>query len=56
MGYGSYVVMPIPYSMALTWFLGSLVEAVVAGLIVGFVSSDSGGVGIGRSTEDASGQ
>src|SRR3972149_8272884 len=25
MGYGSYSVMPIPYHMALIWFLGSLV-------------------------------
>jgi len=35
MGYGTYAVMPIPYLMALTWFLGSLVEGAVAGLIVG---------------------
>ncbi len=37
MGYGSYSVMPIPYSMALTWFLGTLAEAVVAGMIVGAI-------------------
>jgi hypothetical protein len=24
MGYGTYSVMPIPYSMALTWFLGTV--------------------------------
>jgi len=35
MGYGTYSVMPIPYLMALTWFLGSLMEGAVAGLIVG---------------------
>lgn len=35
MGYGTYSVMPIPYLMALTWFLGSLMEGVVAGVIVG---------------------
>jgi hypothetical protein len=29
--------MPIPYPMALTWFLGSLVEAMVAGIIVGAI-------------------
>ena len=40
MGYGTYSVMPIPYSMALTWFLGTLVEMMVAGLIVG--SMDKG--------------
>jgi len=35
MGYGTYSVMPIPYLMALVWFLGSLMEGAVAGLIVG---------------------
>jgi hypothetical protein len=29
MGYGSYSVMPIPYSMAFTWCFGSVVEAMV---------------------------
>ena len=33
MGYGTYAVMPIPYYMALTWFLGTVVEGVVAGVI-----------------------
>jgi len=37
MGYGSYSVMDIPYRMALTWFLGSLVEGAVGGWIVGTV-------------------
>lgn len=37
MGYGSYSVMPIPYHMALVWFLGSLVEAILGGLIVGSI-------------------
>lgn len=36
-GYGSYTVMPIPYSMAFVWFLGTVIEAVVAGLIVGMI-------------------
>ncbi|RJP60665.1 MAG: hypothetical protein C4543_04925 [Ignavibacteriales bacterium] len=36
-GYGSYTVMPIPYSMAFIWFLGTVVEATVAGLIVGLI-------------------
>ena len=35
MGYGSYAVMPIPFSMAFAWFAGTVVETVVAGLIVG---------------------
>lgn len=37
MGYGSYSYMPIPYYLALSWFLGALVEAVVAGVIVGAI-------------------
>jgi hypothetical protein len=37
MGYGSYSVLPIPYHMALDWFLGTLVEATVAGLLVGLI-------------------
>ncbi|MCF8262131.1 MAG: hypothetical protein K9J12_15245 [Melioribacteraceae bacterium] len=40
-GYGSYMVMPIPYYMALTWFLGTIVEALVAGVIVGYLITDS---------------
>lgn len=36
-GYGSYAVLPVPYSMALTWFLGTVVEAVVAGVLVGLI-------------------
>ncbi len=37
MGYGSYTYMPIPYSLALSWFLGALTEAIVAGAIVGAI-------------------
>lgn len=40
MGYGSYSVMPITYMIAFTWFLGSLVELTVAGLIVGAIIKD----------------
>lgn len=42
MGYGSYSVMPIPYSMALTWFLGTLVEMGFAGWITGMVVKEDG--------------
>ncbi len=35
MGYGSYAVMPIPHSIAFCWFLGTVVETTVAGLILG---------------------
>ncbi len=34
-GYGSYSFMPIPYMMALVWFLGTVVQAVIAGAIAG---------------------
>ena len=37
MGYGSYSVMPIPYHMAFTWFLGSVIEAAIGGMIVGAI-------------------
>ena len=37
MGYGSYSYMPIPYYLALSWFLAMLAEAVVAGGIVGAI-------------------
>lgn len=37
MGYGSYSVMPITNATALTWFLGSFIEAVVAGILVGAI-------------------
>lgn len=36
-GYGMYAVMPIPYRLALIWFWGTLIEAVVAGVIVGML-------------------
>ena len=35
MGYGTYSSQPIPYTMALSWFLGRLVQGVLSGLIVG---------------------
>jgi hypothetical protein len=40
MGYGSYAVMPIPYNMAFTWFLGTLIEATLGGLIIGIIIRD----------------
>ena len=40
MGYGTYSVQPIPYMMALSWFLGTLVEGILAGLIVGAIIKD----------------
>ncbi len=37
MGYGTYAVMPIPYHMALTWFLGTVVETTAAGALLGWI-------------------
>jgi hypothetical protein len=37
MGYGSYSVMPIPYHMAFSWFLGSVIEAAIGGMIAGAI-------------------
>lgn len=37
MGYGSYSVMPIPYTMAFVWFLGTVVEMTAGGLVVGLI-------------------
>lgn len=37
MGYGTYAVMPIPYHMALVWFLGTLAETTLAGLLLGLI-------------------
>ena len=37
MGYGTYGSMPIPYLMALVWFLGTWVEFTVAGLLAGLI-------------------
>jgi hypothetical protein len=37
MGYGTYAVMPIPYKMALTWFLGTVVETTLGGLLLGLI-------------------
>jgi hypothetical protein len=40
MGYGTYAVQPVPYSMALSWFLGTLFRGVLAGLITGAIVKD----------------
>ncbi len=37
MGYGTYAVMPIPYALALTWFLGTVAEGAAAGFIAGTI-------------------
>lgn len=42
MGYGSYSVMPLPYAVAFSWFLGSVAEAVAAGWITGLIVKKQG--------------
>jgi len=37
MGFGSYSYMPIPLTLAWSWFFGSWVEAITAGAIVGTI-------------------
>jgi hypothetical protein len=37
MAFSSYVVMPIPFSLALGWFLGSLGEFILMGGVVGII-------------------
>ena len=37
MGYGTYSVVPIPYWMAFAWCFGTLLECVVAGLVIGLL-------------------
>ena len=37
MGFGTYSFMPIPLYMAVAWFIGTLVETLVGGVIVGSI-------------------
>jgi len=37
MGFGSFSYMPIPLTLAWTWFFGSWIEAIAAGAIVGAI-------------------
>ncbi len=37
MGFGSYCYMPISFDLALSWFIATLVEITLAGLIVGLM-------------------
>lgn len=39
MGIGSYCYMPIPIGLAFSWFIASLVELSLAGVIVGYMVS-----------------
>jgi hypothetical protein len=37
MGFGTYSFMPIPMYMAVAWFIGTLIETLVGGIIVGSI-------------------
>lgn len=37
MGFGSYIYMPIPLTLAWSWFFGTWIEAIAAGAIVGTI-------------------
>ncbi|MGO9568991.1 MAG: hypothetical protein ACLP5H_15760 [Desulfomonilaceae bacterium] len=37
MGFGTYSFMPIPLYLAVAWFIGTLVETLVGGIIVGSI-------------------
>ena len=37
MGFGTYAVQPIPEKIAFTWFLGTVAETTVAGLVTGWL-------------------
>jgi len=37
MGLGTYSVMPVPVFLALVWFVGSVVETTVGGLLIGWI-------------------
>jgi hypothetical protein len=37
MGYGTYSYMPIPYHLALSWFVATVVQAVIAGALLGLI-------------------
>lgn len=37
MAYGSYAAMPIPYSLALSWFICGLIEYIVVGIVLAII-------------------
>jgi hypothetical protein len=42
MGFGTYSFMPVPLTLAFTWFIGSLVEMMVGGVIIGAIIKGNG--------------
>ena len=43
MGHGSYCYMPIPYSLAFSWFAATVVEITIGGLLVGLIVKEDEG-------------
>jgi uncharacterized membrane protein YhfC len=41
MGFGTFCVMPIPQSLAMAWFIGTIVETAAAGLLVGWIVKET---------------
>jgi hypothetical protein len=37
MGFGTYCVMPIPFSLAIGWFLGTVIKATAGGWLAGLI-------------------
>jgi hypothetical protein len=37
MGFGSYTYIPIPLMLAWSWFIGTLIESVIAGVVAGLI-------------------
>jgi len=42
MGFGTYSFMPVPLTLAFAWFIGSLVETTVGGVIIGAIIKGNG--------------
>ena len=42
MGFGTYCIMPIPQSLAVTWFIGTVVKTALAGLLAGAILKEPG--------------
>ena len=36
-GFGTYLHMPVPLKLAIIWFFGGLIKAIIAGLILGII-------------------
>jgi len=53
MGLGSYAYMPVPFTLAMAWLFGSLVECAVAGWLVGAIIREKPAPGRTDASSDA---